>query len=170
MNQTTWVVGGGILIVAIAALLYLSTGESTTPSNSSVASDQFKVEDATLTPAIPVPASTTTTSVKPLTKTVPVSVPAEEPKQEPKQAQPKTMTNTTKTTPTEVILQTTLGNITLKLYTADAPKTVENFVKLANTGFYNGVKFHRVIKDFMIQTGDPLSKDDSKMNSWGTGS
>lgn len=57
-------------------------------------------------------------------------------------------------------LHTNKGIITLELFAEDAPKTVENFVKLANAGFYNGTKFHRVIKDFMIQGGDPNSKDD----------
>ena len=45
------------------------------------------------------------------------------------------------------------------LYEKDAPKTVENFEKLANSGFYDGVKFHRVIPDFVIQGGDPFSRD-----------
>jgi len=56
------------------------------------------------------------------------------------------------------IIETSKGNIKLELYTNDAPKTVENFVKLANENFYDGTKFHRVISDFMIQGGDPISK------------
>lgn len=59
-----------------------------------------------------------------------------------------------------VELHTNKGVITLELFAEDAPKTVENFVKLASSGFYDGTKFHRVIKDFMIQGGDPNSKDD----------
>jgi len=47
----------------------------------------------------------------------------------------------------------------VELYPADAPKTVENFEKLANEGFYDGVKFHRVIPEFVVQGGDPLSKE-----------
>jgi peptidyl-prolyl cis-trans isomerase B (cyclophilin B) len=54
-----------------------------------------------------------------------------------------------------VIMQTTDGPITLELFDADAPKTVENFRTLAARGFYDGVNFHRVIKDFMIQGGCP---------------
>lgn len=69
----------------------------------------------------------------------------------------------------KVKMETNKGNIELELNTNIAPKTVENFLKLTNAGFYNGVKFHRVIKDFMIQTGDPQSKDDKLMNAWGTG-
>ena len=68
-----------------------------------------------------------------------------------------------------VTLHTTAGDITLELLSADAPKTVANFTKLAGEGFYNGTKFHRVIKDFMIQGGDPLTKDDTVSSRWGTG-
>jgi len=53
------------------------------------------------------------------------------------------------------ILHTNHGDIEVNLFEEDAPKTVENFVKLAGDGFYDGVIFHRVIKDFMIQGGDP---------------
>jgi peptidyl-prolyl cis-trans isomerase B (cyclophilin B) len=52
-------------------------------------------------------------------------------------------------------LFTNRGMIELELYPNDAPKTVDNFVRLARTGFYDGVTFHRVIPDFMIQGGDP---------------
>jgi peptidyl-prolyl cis-trans isomerase B (cyclophilin B) len=52
-------------------------------------------------------------------------------------------------------MHTTAGTIELELFDEDAPKTVENFRKLAGDGFYNGVIFHRVIPDFMIQGGDP---------------
>jgi cyclophilin family peptidyl-prolyl cis-trans isomerase len=69
----------------------------------------------------------------------------------------------------KVTMETNKGTIVLELNTKIAPKTVENFVKLADSGFYNGVKFHRVIKDFMIQSGDPQSKDDKLVNAWGTG-
>jgi cyclophilin family peptidyl-prolyl cis-trans isomerase len=55
----------------------------------------------------------------------------------------------------EATLSTSMGDIKISFYKDDAPKTVENFVKLANEGFYNGLIFHRVIKDFMIQGGDP---------------
>ena len=54
--------------------------------------------------------------------------------------------------------ETNRGTIVAELYDADAPKTVENFEKLANAGFYDGVKFHRVIPEFVIQGGDPYSK------------
>ena len=66
-------------------------------------------------------------------------------------------------------LHTNEGDITIEFFEKQTPNTVANFVKLAKEGFYNGVKFHRVIKGFMIQGGDPLSKDDSKINLWGMG-
>ena len=70
---------------------------------------------------------------------------------------------------TEATLNTNMGNITIEFFEAQAPNTVANFMKLAKAGFYDKVKFHRVIKGFMVQGGDPLSKDDSKMTLWGTG-
>lgn len=55
--------------------------------------------------------------------------------------------------------ETNVGTITAELYDKEAPLTVANFEKLANSGFYDGVKFHRVIADFVVQGGDPLSRD-----------
>lgn len=57
-----------------------------------------------------------------------------------------------------VIIKTNFGNIELSFFPDKAPITVGNFIKLSEAGFYNGTLFHRVIKDFMIQGGDPLSK------------
>jgi len=68
----------------------------------------------------------------------------------------------------KAILHTNKGDITLEFSTA-TPTTAANFIKLAQAGFYDGTKFHRVIKDFMIQGGDPQSKDDSLKAMWGTG-
>ena len=56
-------------------------------------------------------------------------------------------------------LETSKGTIVAELFDAEAPNTVANFEKLANSQFYDGTRFHRVIRDFMIQGGDPLSRD-----------
>lgn len=66
-------------------------------------------------------------------------------------------------------IQTNKGNIVLELYAEQTPKTAGNFAKLAKEGFYDGTKFHRVIEGFMIQGGDPQTKDDSLQMRWGTG-
>src|SRR5687767_10695570 len=55
--------------------------------------------------------------------------------------------------------ETNRGTLVAELYDGEAPNTVSNFEKLANEGFYDGVKFHRVIPDFVLQGGDPLSRD-----------
>jgi len=65
-------------------------------------------------------------------------------------------------------ISTTAGDITVKLY-SDTPLHRDNFVKLAKRGFYDGILFHRVIKDFMIQVGDPNTKDPSKAAEIGKG-
>lgn len=69
----------------------------------------------------------------------------------------------------KAVLKTNLGDIVIELDPVEAPITVNNFVTLAKAGFYDGTRFHRVIKDFMIQGGDPLSKDLSRADYWGTG-
>jgi peptidyl-prolyl cis-trans isomerase B (cyclophilin B) len=67
------------------------------------------------------------------------------------------------------IIKTSKGEMTLEFWTDVAPKTVENFKKLAKEGFYNGTIFHRIIKGFMIQGGDPLTKDPANEARFGTG-
>src|SRR4051812_17072728 len=69
----------------------------------------------------------------------------------------------------EGILKTNKGDIVIEFFDKETPNTVNNFVKLAKSGFYNGVKFHRIINNFMIQGGDPLTKDETKKHLWGTG-
>jgi peptidyl-prolyl cis-trans isomerase B (cyclophilin B) len=69
----------------------------------------------------------------------------------------------------KAIITTTEGEMTIEFWPDVAPKTVENFKALAGKGFYDGTCFHRVIKDFMIQGGDPLTKDPAKEAMWGTG-
>ncbi len=67
------------------------------------------------------------------------------------------------------VIKTTAGEMVLEFWPDVAPKTVENFKKLARQGFYNGTAFHRVMKGFMVQGGDPLSKDSNRESRWGTG-
>ena len=70
---------------------------------------------------------------------------------------------------TLVIMQTNFGDIYVELYTLKSPITAGNFKELVENGFYDGIKFHRVIPNFMIQGGDPLTKNDSLQARWGTG-
>jgi peptidyl-prolyl cis-trans isomerase B (cyclophilin B) len=67
------------------------------------------------------------------------------------------------------IIKTKFGEIELKFYPDVAPKHVENFIKLAKSGFYNGTIFHRVIPGFMIQGGDPNTKDSLRKDTYGQG-
>jgi peptidyl-prolyl cis-trans isomerase B (cyclophilin B) len=67
------------------------------------------------------------------------------------------------------VIKTSMGDMVLEFWPDVAPKHVENFKKLAKQGFYDGTAFHRVIKGFMIQGGDPNTKDESKRNQWGMG-
>lgn len=87
--------------------------------------------------------------------------------------QKKTDSMTTKTDSTDskstdesniVVLKTSMGDIEIELFEKEAPKHVANFKKLVNSGFYEGTTFHRVIPGFMIQGGDPNSKDNDRSN------
>ena len=67
------------------------------------------------------------------------------------------------------VFKTSAGELVVEFWPETAPNTVANFIKLAKKGFYDGTAFHRIIKGFMIQGGDPQSKDASKEERWGTG-
>jgi len=69
---------------------------------------------------------------------------------------------------TDVIIKTSFGNIKFSLMSDIAPETVRNFSQLAKSGFYNGTLFHRIIPGFMIQGGDPNTKNSDK-STWGQG-
>src|SRR5438876_2318320 len=78
--------------------------------------------------------------------------------------------NTWMNTTNEVaLIKTNEGDMVVQLWTDAAPNTIENFKKLARQGFYDGTIFHRIVKEFMIQGGDPNSKDQAKENSYGQG-
>jgi peptidyl-prolyl cis-trans isomerase B (cyclophilin B) len=77
--------------------------------------------------------------------------------------------NKTVNTNEVAVITTTEGTMVVEFWTDAAPNTIANFKKLANSGFYDGTAFHRVIKGFMIQGGDPLTKDPGKEAAWGTG-
>ena len=79
-----------------------------------------------------------------------------------------TIGETTMNDETKVKLETNKGDLIIKLYD-DMPVTSGNFEKLVQEGFYDGILFHRIIEGFMIQGGDPLTKDPSKKSLWGTG-
>ena len=67
------------------------------------------------------------------------------------------------------VIKTATGEMVIEFWPDVAPNTVENFKKLAKKGFYDGTAFHRIVKGFMIQGGDPLTKDPSAEARWGTG-
>lgn len=69
--------------------------------------------------------------------------------------------------PSNVCLETSMGKITVELYWKHAPKTCQNFAELSRRGYYNGVKFHRIIKDFMVQGGDPTGTGRGGNSIWG---
>ena len=67
------------------------------------------------------------------------------------------------------VIKTSEGDMGIQFWTDAAPNTIENFKKLARSGFYNGTIFHRIVKGFMIQGGDPNSKDPTKEDRYGAG-
>ncbi len=85
-------------------------------------------------------------------------------------AEEKKEEKTTVNTSNEVaVIKTSEGDMVVEFWNDAAPNTIENFKKLARSGFYNGTIFHRIVKGFMIQGGDPNTKDASKESSYGMG-
>ena len=75
--------------------------------------------------------------------------------------------STLKSVSSQVNLVTSLGDITIKLFLRECPRTVENFITHAKNGYYDGIIFHRIIKGFMVQTGDPLGDGTGGESIWG---
>ncbi|MEI6305125.1 MAG: peptidylprolyl isomerase [Candidatus Taylorbacteria bacterium] len=141
MNTTKWIWGIVVSIALLALIHWYTVSRPTSYFNEYgkdlVANDTAKAEALAkeLVNATSSDASGSASATAPVSNT--------------------TNTNTTKNFMHTVTLETTKGTIVFETYDADAPKTVENFITLANKGFYNGLIFHRVIPGFMIQGGDP---------------
>jgi cyclophilin family peptidyl-prolyl cis-trans isomerase len=146
MNQTTWIIGGSIVILLVAGLLYMLTGDSVSQNTKKSVAE--KAQQETLNNKQTEKKENTPEIINKQTTKMPEQANMEY---------------------REALIKTTAGDISVRLYAADAPKTIENFTKLAKEGFYVGTRFHRVIKDFIIQGGDPLSKDESQKARWGSG-
>jgi len=128
-------------MVASVALLAACSGQATPPVAKSAAEQApAKPADTNPKPAAPPAAPAAAAAGKPVAKTY--SAPP-----------PMSIDPNKKYT---AVIKTSMGDMTAELYPKDSPNTVNNFAFLAKDGFYNGVIFHRIIKGFMIQTGDPL--------------
>lgn len=103
-----------------------------------------------------------------LTFALAAGVLAQEKKAE-KPSVPETKTESASPAKEVAVMKTTEGDMVIEFWSDVAPKTVENFKKLAKEGFFDGTAFHRIIKGFMIQGGDPLTKDATKEDMFGTG-
>ena len=113
------------------------------------------------------PPPATTTAPVAATTPAPVAAPTDSKPATPPAAAPD---NNAAAETTEVaVIKTTEGDMVIAFWTDAAPKTIANFKKLAKSGFYDGTAFHRVIKGFMIQGGDPLTKDPAAEARWGSG-
>lgn len=141
-TKTTYAVIAG-LIILLGGLAYFLRGDGLTAQTTT---ESYSTSTPSNVAGTKTGTNTTTSTTTPMsTTTTPVS---------------EKITSATITTNKGVIEVT---------FATNTPMTVANFAKLSASGFYNGVRFHRVIKDFMIQTGDPLSKDIANKAAWGTG-
>lgn len=149
-------------LIALAALVFIGGGVyflipegGSTDINQEAQkqADQFTQDLYNKEESVPAPQTQTNSAQAPIQGTMP----------------PATNNETKKENSMKATLKTNQGDITIDFLETDAPNTVANFVKLAKEGFYDGTKFHRVIEGFMIQGGDPLTKDDSMQARWGTG-
>ncbi len=147
-----WIISALVAVIIIGSGFYLLSSKPSTGSDSTM-SDVVTSETAM--------ENTAPKDVAGMTPTAPVNAPKEN------VAAP--ITKTKEITVKGVILKTNKGDIVIELDGKNTPNTAMNFAKLVEAKFYDGVKFHRVIKGFMIQGGDPLTKDDAQMSRWGTG-
>lgn len=130
-----------VLIVALGGFAYFLRSAFIEPTTKQTVSTN--AYSTSTKPLSKTPTSTTTTSMSTSTSPLPEKI-------------------------TSATITTNKGTVEV-IFATNTPVTVLNFAKLAQSGFYDGTRFHRVIKDFMIQGGDPLSKDIANKDRWGTG-
>jgi cyclophilin family peptidyl-prolyl cis-trans isomerase len=137
-----------VVFLLLVSAFIVSRGRSTSRTeNYGSQSDSTLLQEETSTP-------TGSTSAKPITN---------------QEQGMKTLQDFEKISAKSATIKTSKGDIVVELYPDKVPLTVTNFLSLAKQGYYNGIKFHRIIEDFMAQAGDPLTKDDSQKALWGTG-
>jgi len=124
-----------------------------------------KIEDPSK-PATPPPSPTAATPAATNQGTPQAKIEPPKPAETPKPAATKEASVNTNEV---AVIKTTAGEMVAEFWPDVAPNTVANFKKLANDKFYDGTAFHRIVKGFMIQGGDPLTKDPTKEPMWGTG-
>jgi cyclophilin family peptidyl-prolyl cis-trans isomerase len=137
--KVTYAVIAGLIII-LGGLAYVLRGNGTL---SSATAENYSTSTIHSTIGNEIPTTSTTTPMSTTTSSIPENV------------------NTATITTNKGVIEIT--------FATNTPMTVSNFAKLAASGYYNGTRFHRVIKDFMIQGGDPLSKDLANKAMWGTG-
>jgi cyclophilin family peptidyl-prolyl cis-trans isomerase len=139
-----------VLFAAIVSVFYFISCGSKNSENTEMQKTENQTETQTMTQS----QTTTTNNTQQMDTTKPKTDTTEQTKKENDRGKESNI----------VVLETSMGDITIELYPKDAPKHCANFKKLVNEGFYDGTAFHRVIPGFMIQGGDPNSKDDDRSN------
>jgi len=163
MNQRLGIILGGVLVLIVAGAVIYQLDKNASDTYTALPTSSPVQTPEKLIDLDESPSSQPSPILKPEASLMPSQTPIINKKDE----QPKTMQEQPKKY--QVILHTTKGDITIDLADTGTPKTVANFVSLASKGFYNSTIFHRVIKGFMIQGGDPECNPEKKSDMCGAG-
>lgn len=153
----------------LSAWALVGCGEQTPPATSTTPSSSTTAPTETPKTETPKTEAPKTEEAKTAQANPPTETPKEQPKMPEGNADSQGLPKEPKAGDDVAVIDTAKGKIVVMFFPDKAPKTVENFKTLAKKSFYNGTRFHRCIPGFMIQGGDPKSKDLAKAGEWGTG-